>query len=92
MRFALVTNVLVLETNALKKRVQTSSPLTHRYTCSYQRLSNKTSLEIATHRCSPLKTGGSYHAVALTYEYATTTSYICNSVLCSTKQPSSRLS
>ena len=33
MHFAIVTNVLVLETNMLKARVQTSVP--HCYTCSY---------------------------------------------------------
>ena len=33
MHFALVTNVLVLETNTLKARVQTSAQ--HSYTCSY---------------------------------------------------------
>ena len=46
-RSALVTNVTVLGTNALKTRVQTSIPQS--YTRSYQRLSNRTSLEIATH-------------------------------------------
>ena len=68
MCFALVTNVLVLETNALKARVQTSAP--HRYTCSYQQFSIRTSLEIATHRHSPSKMGCS-HTLALTCEYAT---------------------
>ena len=65
MRFALVTNVLVLEMNALKLRVQTSAP--HSYACSYQRFSSRTSLEIATHRQSPSKMGGS-HALVLTCE------------------------
>ena len=34
---------------------------------------------------APSKLGGSYHAVVLTPEYATPTSYIRNSVLCWTK-------
>ena len=33
-RFALVRNALMLDTNALKTRVQTSAP--HGFTCSYQ--------------------------------------------------------
>ena len=86
--FALVTNALVLETNALKTRIQTSA--TH--TAGYQRLSNKTYLEMtATHRYSPMKTSGSYLALVLTFKHATPTSYIHNSILCWTKRPSSRL-
>ena len=78
--FVTVTNVLVLETNALKARVQTSAPHTapHSYTCSYQRFSSRTYLEIAAHRHSPSKTGGS-HALVLTCEYTTPTSYTRNS-------------
>ena len=74
-RSALVTNATVLETNALKTRVQTSIPQS--YTRSYQRLSNRTSLEIATHRYySPSKTGaGGSHALVLTCEYATPPSF-----------------
>ena len=68
----IVTNVLALETNALKAPVKTSAP--HSYTCSYQRFSSRTCHEIATHRHSPSKTGGS-HAPVLTCEYATPTSY-----------------
>ena len=45
--FALETNTFVVEMNELKMRVQTSAP--HSYTCSYQRLSNRTTLEIGTH-------------------------------------------
>ena len=45
---------------------------------------------------SPSKTGGSYHVLVLTSEYATPTSYmymyIRNRALCWTKRPSSRLS
>ena len=53
----------------------------------YQRLSNRTSLEMtATHRYLPLKTGSSYNALVLTSKNATPTSYIRNSVLCWTKQ------
>ena len=44
------------------------------HTRSYQRLSNRTSLEIATHRYSPSKMCGS-HALELTREYATPTSF-----------------
>ena len=51
------------------------------YTCSYQRFSSRAYLEIATHRHSPSQMGGS-HALVLTREYATPTSYIRNSVLC----------
>ena len=61
--FALVMNVLILETNALNVRVQASAP------------HSRASLENATHRNSPSKTGGS-HALVLTCEYATPTSYI----------------
>ena len=77
----IVTNVLALETNALKAPVKTSTP--HRYTCSYmyQLFSSRACHETATHRHSPSKTGGS-HAPVLTCEYATPTSYIRNSVLC----------
>ena len=57
----------------------------------YQRLSNRTSLEIATHRYSPLKMGGSYHTPVLTSKHATPTIYICSSVLYWNKWPSSRL-
>ena len=67
------------------KGVQTSAP--HSYTCSYQQLSNKTFLKIATHRYSPSKMNGSY-ALILTCEYATPTSYIRISVLYWTKRPS----
>ena len=35
----LVPNVLVLDTNTLKVRVQTSTP--HSYTCGYQRFSSR---------------------------------------------------
>ena len=57
-----VMNASVLVANALKMCVQTSP--TH--TASYQRLSNRTYLEmIATHRYSPPKTGGGYYAVEL---------------------------
>ena len=38
-------NVLVLETNALKSRVEPSSP--HSYKCRYERFSTRTSVEIA---------------------------------------------
>ena len=40
MHFALVTNILVLEMNALKAHIQTSAP--HSYTCTYQRFSSRT--------------------------------------------------
>ena len=65
---------------------RSNSSLTHD-TFSYQRLSSRTSLEIATHRYAPSKTGGS-HALVLTCEYATPTSYISNRILCWTKRPS----
>ena len=48
------------------------SNLIHTHTASYQRL---------PHRYSTLKTGGSFHAIALTTQWATPTSYICNSIL-----------
>ena len=55
MHFALVANVLMLETNTSKSHVQTSSTP---HTTSYQQLSPRTYLEInATHKYSPLKTG-----------------------------------
>ena len=66
MRYAVVTNVLVLGMNELKALVQTSAP--HSYTCSYQRLSSRASLEIAIHRHSPSEMGGS-HDLVLTCEY-----------------------
>ena len=99
----LETNIFAQGTNALSasderfsagdERVQNvHSNFTHTHTASYQRLSNKTCLEmIATHRLSPPKMGGSYHALILTIEYGVPTSYISNSVLCWTKWPSSRL-
>ena len=59
--YTIVTNILVLETNALKARVQTSAP--HSYTRSSQQFSSRTCLEIATHRPSPSKSGGSYALV-----------------------------
>ena len=72
------------------------SNFSHTHTASHQRLQNRTYLEmIANHRYSPLKTGGSYHALVLSYEYATPTSYtrtahthvhVCNSILCWIKQ------
>ena len=71
------------------------SPLplhTHSYICSYQRLSNRNSFEITTHRCSRSKASGRYHAFVLTSKNATPTSYISNSVPWWTKRPSSRLS
>ena len=61
----IVMNVLVLETNTLKTRIQTSTP--HRYTCSSQWFLRRTSLKIATHRHSHSKTGGS-HALVLICE------------------------
>ena len=65
----------------------------HTHAASYQRLPNRTFLEmIAPHWCSPPKTGGSYYALVLTSEYTTSTSYIHNSILCWTERPSSRLS
>ena len=58
---------LVLEMNVLKTLGQTSATHAH-----YQRLSNKIHLEmIAPHKYSPLKTGGSSHALILTSEYTT---------------------
>ena len=42
--FALVMNSLVLETNTLKMRIQTSAPHTH--TASYQQLSNRIYLDM----------------------------------------------
>ena len=86
MHCALVTNILALDTNTLKVCIQTSAP--HSYTCNYQQFSHRASLGIATHRRSPLKTGCS-HTLVLTYEHATPTSYIHNSILCWTKRPSS---
>ena len=66
---------------------------THIHVASYQRLSNRNYFKmIATHRYSSPKTGGSYHALVFTSEYATPTSYTRNSILCWTKRPSSRLS
>ena len=63
------------------------------HTANYQWPSNKTYFKmIATHTCSPSKMGGSYHVFVLTSEYASPISYILNSVLSWTKQPSSRLS
>ena len=84
--YTTVTKVLVLETNALKTHVQTSAQ--HSYICSYQQFSRRASLEFATHRDSPSKTGSS-HALMLTCEYATPTNYLCNSLFCWTKPPSS---
>ena len=49
-----MTNVLVLEMNTLKEYVETSTP--HNYTCRYHQFSSRASLEIITHRQSPLKT------------------------------------
>ena len=75
--------LLVLEMNlfcTVDKHVENVfelQPHTHSYTCSYQRLPNRTNAEmIATQRYSPQKTGSSYHALILTSEYATPTSYI----------------
>ena len=56
-RFTLTMKALVLETTMLKMCVQTSAP--HSYTCSYQPLSNRTSLSIATHRYTPSKSDNS---------------------------------
>ena len=42
--------------NVLKASAETSAP--HSCTCSYERLSDRTSVEIATHRYSPSQTGG----------------------------------
>ena len=47
----------MLETYALKARVETSS--TDSYTFRYKQFSSRTSVELATHRHSPSKTGGS---------------------------------
>ena len=77
-RFALVTNNLELETKCVENSRLNFSH-THRasYMYMYQRLSNITYLQmIATHRYSPLKTGGSYHTLILTSEYTIPTSYI----------------
>ena len=54
------------------------SPIHTQLHCSYQRISNRTSLEGGNQRCSPSKTGSSYmyHALVLTSEYATPTNYI----------------
>ena len=53
------------------------SNFSHTHTASYQRLSNRTYLEmIASHRYSPSKMGGSYHVFVLASNYATPTSYI----------------
>ena len=57
------------------------SNFSHTHKASFQRLPNRTYVEmIATHRYSSPKTGGSYHALVLTSEYAitlqTSTSYI----------------
>ena len=92
--YTIVTNVLALEMNALKvnalkvNTLKASIPACaqHSYTCSYQQLSGRDSLEIVTHRHSPSKTGGS-HAFVLTCEYATPTSYIRNGILRWTKRP-----
>ena len=65
--------------------VQTSAQ--HSYTCSYQGFSTSVSLEIATHKHSPSKPGRG-HLLVLACEYATTTSYIPNSLLFWTKLPS----
>ena len=47
------------------------------HTASYQRLPNRTYLEmIATHQYSPPKTGGSYYALIVTSERAIPTSYV----------------
>ena len=55
----------------------TLSSFRHTHPASYQQLSNRTYLEIiVTHRHSPLKTGGSYHAFVLTSVYATPTRVI----------------
>ena len=65
------------------------------HTASYQQLSKATFIEmIATHRYSSSKTGSCYmyHTLVLAPKYATPTSYICNSILCWTKQHSSRIS
>ena len=57
------------------------SNFSHTHTTNYDRLSNRTNLEmIATHRYSPQKTDGSYHALILTSVYTIPTSYICNSI------------
>ena len=46
-------------------------PTTHTHTVNYPRVSNITYFEmIATHRYSPLQTGGGYHVLVLTSEYA----------------------
>ena len=64
------------------------SNFSHTHTASYQRFSNRTYLDkVAIHKYSPLKTGGSFHALILTSEYATPTTYIWNSVFCWTNRP-----
>ena len=82
--FALLTNALVPETNSSKTRFQTSPA--HRLSYSYQRLSNRTYLEmIASHRYSPSKTGGSYHALVLASKYATLTTFsVEHALICKT--------
>ena len=57
------------------------SNFSHSHTASYQQLSNRTYMYlemIATHnKYSPSVTGGSYHTLVLTSEYAPPTSYTC---------------
>ena len=56
------------------ERSNFNPPSPHTHTASYQRLSSKTYFKmIATHRYSPSKTGGSYHILILTSEFATLT-------------------
>ena len=70
--------------SVLDERVE-STHSNFSYTCCYQQFLSRTSLEIATHRHAPSKTGGR-HVFILTCEYTTPTSYICNRVLCWTKR------
>ena len=68
-----------METNTLKMHFQTSATHTYTHTHSYmyQQLPNRTYLKmIATHRYSPPKMDGSYHALKLTSEHTTPTSDI----------------
>ena len=67
------TNTLTLEINASKTRFQTSATYTH--TASYKQTLNRPYVEmITTHRYSSPKMR-QFHALVLTSEYASPTSY-----------------
>ena len=86
MHLALDINTLVLKMKTLKTCIRTSATRTQLATADFQ---TELCKMIATHRYLPLrmggitlsysslKIGGNYHALVLTSEYTTQTSYIC---------------